>query len=94
MAVSAPSFDSVGDQPELAVDERATVAGTGAGDVYVVVTAFDFKTQTNSISLVACTNLLNCGRIVALSGSDRALKICKRESQFSAPGAWMFASPV
>jgi hypothetical protein len=57
----APSFDSVGDQPEIAVDERATNAGTGAGDVYVVLTAFDFKAQTNSIFLAACTNALNCG---------------------------------
>src|SRR5580698_3335949 len=37
-----PSFDSVADQPQLAVDERATGAGTGAGDVYVVNAAFDF----------------------------------------------------
>jgi len=68
----APSFDSVGDQPEIAVDERATHAGTGAGDVYVVLTAFDFKAQTNSIFLAACTNALNCGtgKGAAIGGSD------------------------
>jgi hypothetical protein len=68
----APSFDSVGDQPEIAVDERATNAGTGAGDVYVVLTAFDFKAQTNSIFLAACTNALNCGtgKGKAVGGSD------------------------
>ena len=50
-----PSFDSVSDQPQLAVDERATGAGTGAGDLYVVNAQFDFASQTTSLFLAPCT---------------------------------------
>ena len=65
-----PSFDSVGDQPQLAVDERATGAGTGAGDVYVVNAAFDFASQTTTVFLAPCTNSLNCGQAISISGSN------------------------
>jgi len=66
----APSFDSVGDQPHIVVDERAT--GTGAGDVYVVSSTFNFSTQTNSISVAACSDTLSCAQPVAVSGSNSA----------------------
>jgi len=49
--------------PRIAIDERATNAGVGAGDVYVVADPL-------SIFLVACTNGLNCGQSVLVSGSD------------------------
>jgi len=65
-----PSFDSVADQPELAVDERATGAGTGAGDVYVVNAAFDFASQTTTVFLAPCTNSLTCGQAISISGSN------------------------
>jgi hypothetical protein len=65
-----PSFDSVSDQPQLAVDERATGAGTGAGDVYVVNAQFDFASQTTTTFLVPCTNSLNCGQPISISGSN------------------------
>jgi len=65
-----PSFDSVGDQPQLAVDERATGAGTGAGDVYVVNALFDFTSQTTTVVLAPCTNSLTCGEPISISGSN------------------------
>ncbi|HXM98611.1 MAG TPA: sialidase family protein [Candidatus Dormibacteraeota bacterium] len=65
-----PQTDYAGDQPRLAVDERS--AGKGAGDVYVVETEFDFNAQTNRIYLVACTNLLKCGKTLLISGPDVA----------------------
>jgi hypothetical protein len=65
-----PSFDSVGDQPQLAVDERATGAGTGAGDVYVVNAAFDSASQTTTVFLAPCTNSLTCGQAISISGSN------------------------
>jgi hypothetical protein len=65
-----PSFDSVADLPQLTVDERATGAGTGAGDVYVVDAEFNFSAQTTTVFLAACTNSLNCGQPVLLSGSS------------------------
>ena len=65
-----PSFDSVSDQPQLAVDERATGAGTGAGDVYVVNAQFDFASQTTTTFLAPCTNSLNCGQPISISGSN------------------------
>jgi hypothetical protein len=65
-----PSFDSVADQPQLAVDERATGAGTGAGDVYVVNATFDFASQTTTVFLAPCTNSLTCGQAISISGSN------------------------
>jgi hypothetical protein len=65
-----PQTDYAGDQPRIAVDERS--AGKGAGDVYVVETEFDFNAQTNRIFLLACTNLLKCGKTLLISGSDIA----------------------
>ena len=57
-------------QPQLTVDERATGAGAGAGDVYVVSTEFDFANQTDSVLLGACTNSLTCSQPVLVSGSS------------------------
>lgn len=58
---------SVGDQPRLAVDERAS--GTGAGNVYVVSNSYNFNTQVNTVGLVACSSALQCSSAVAISGS-------------------------
>lgn len=67
-----PSFDSVADQPSLAVDERPTGAGTGAGDVYVVDAEFSFAAQTTTVLLAPCTNSLTCGQPLLISGSSVA----------------------
>jgi hypothetical protein len=57
------------DKPHLAVDERAS--GTGAGDVYVTATQFDFGTSASEIWLVACRNDLSaCSAPTIISGSD------------------------
>src|ERR1700722_6214921 len=67
-----PSFDSVADVPQIAVDERATGAGTGAGDVYVVDAEFNFSAQTKSVFLAKWTNSLTCGQPLLISGSSVA----------------------
>jgi len=67
-----PSFDSIADVPQIAVDERATGAGTGAGDVYVVDAEFNFSAQTTTVFLAACTNSLTCGQPLLISGSSVA----------------------
>jgi hypothetical protein len=67
-----PSFDSVADVPQIAVDERATGAGAGAGDVYAVDAEFNFSAQTTTVFLAACTNSLTCSQPVLLSGSSVA----------------------
>jgi hypothetical protein len=51
------------DDPRVAVDERPTKAGAGAGDVYLVADAL-------AVTLVPCTNGLNCGQPLVVSGSD------------------------
>jgi hypothetical protein len=51
-----PVFDQ-GGAPFLAVDERADGSGKGAGDVYVLYVSAD----ESAISIVACTNSLQCG---------------------------------
>jgi hypothetical protein len=57
------------DKPHLAVDERAS--GTGAGNVYVTATQFDFGQDSTKISLVACRNDLSaCSQARVISGSD------------------------
>jgi hypothetical protein len=43
-------------EPYLAVDERSTGSGTGAGDVYVL-----YGNNPSPLSIVACTNSLKCG---------------------------------
>ncbi len=70
--LSQPGPDLGGVQPSLVVDERATGAGTGAGDVYVVGSNFNSSIQAASIFIVACTNALNCGggAGVPISGPD------------------------
>ncbi len=62
---------SLGDIPQVAVDERATGAGKGAGDVYVLAEGFD-PNSTNLLLLVACTNTLNCGTLVGVNGTSTA----------------------
>lgn len=57
---------SVGDQPRLAVDERAT--GAGSGNVYVVSNLYNFNTQVNRVDLVACSSALQCSAPVVISG--------------------------
>lgn len=69
----APSFDSVGDMPSIAVDERST--GPGASDVYVAEVSFNFRTQSSGVFVVACTNALNCGSGTGtqISGTDNSV---------------------
>jgi hypothetical protein len=66
----AQVFDSVGDLPRVAVDERPTAVGTGAGDVYVVNSQADFNTQTLNLMLVACSNSLTCGSAINIGGNN------------------------
>jgi len=54
--------------PHLAVDPRAS--GTGAGDLYAVVTQENSTNGTTSVFLTSCTNGLNCGNAIRISGSD------------------------
>jgi hypothetical protein len=54
--------------PHIAVDPR--ISGTGAGDVYMVVTQQEVGAGTH-IALVACTNAaLDCGNPITISGAD------------------------
>lgn len=55
------------DYPSLAVDERATTAGIGAGDVYV---GFGNFSTTGGITLIACTNALSCSAPLIVSNSS------------------------
>jgi hypothetical protein len=69
--------------PNLAVDQRTS--GTGAGDVYTVVTETLAKNGfgDTSISLMACTNAnLDCSNNILISGADA-------EAQF----AWVQVRP-
>lgn len=54
--------------PHIAVDLRTS--GTGAGDVYAVVTQNNSQNTNPHISLTACTNGLNCGTSINISGAD------------------------
>lgn len=56
--------------PHVAVDQRST--GTGAGDVYAVVTQADpNNTLHTSVFLMACENAnLNCSNSIQISGAD------------------------
>jgi len=67
-----PTFDSVSDLPRIAVDERPTSAGVGAGNVYVVIAEFNFDAQTNTVMLASCSTTLVCATPVLVSGSNRA----------------------
>ena len=63
------SLNSFQFNPHIAVDPRTT--GTGAGDLYAVVTEADpNNTLHTSIFLTACTNALNCGNSIKISGTD------------------------
>lgn len=68
--VSATDDESV-DFPGLAQDRRAT--GTGAGNIYVTNTAFDFVTFSTEIHLTACTRtfvtLAQCSPTATISSS-------------------------
>ena len=68
---SQPGPDLGGVQPVVAVDERPTGAGTGAGDVYVIGSG-PGQTGGLNIVLAACTNSLNCGSGAGeiVSGTD------------------------
>jgi len=59
------------DKPHLAVDERLTGSGIGAGDVYVTNTAINMSTWDQTMDLVACKNDLSaCSTPQTISGSD------------------------
>ena len=57
-----------GDVFSIAVDERSTSDGTGAGDVYAVTEIAD--NTVNNVSLAACTNTLNCGPAIVISAKE------------------------
>jgi hypothetical protein len=61
----------------IAVDERKTGAGTGAGDVYLVASAYVPDpgggcrfSCSNILFIVACTNSLKCGPMLRLTPSS------------------------
>lgn len=57
------------DKPHMAVDERSS--GTGAGNVYVTFTEFDFLDRFSRILMVSCTNtLLACSAPTIVSDND------------------------
>jgi hypothetical protein len=61
--------DVIGAQPRITVDERATGAGTGAGDVYVVQSFGN--TTSSGVFIAACTNsALTCSPGAAIPGTD------------------------
>lgn len=66
--VNVTNLNSFLFHPHIAVDDRTT--GTGAGDVYTVVTQNNSENANPHISLTACTDGLNCGNSVSISGSD------------------------
>ncbi len=59
-------------KPHLAVDERPTGSGTGAGDVYVTDTLFNVNTGSSTIQMGACNNSLSAcsSSPITISGSD------------------------
>ena len=68
-AFNIASLNSFQSNPHIAVDPRIT--GTGAGDVYTVVTQADpNNTLHTQLFLTACTNVLNCGNSMKISGTD------------------------
>ena len=57
------------DKPDSWVDSRTS--GTGAGDVYITDTMFDFYNGTAVIHLTACKNdLTSCSTPITISGND------------------------
>jgi hypothetical protein len=60
---------ALGDVPALAVDERSTGSGKGAGDVYVLGVGTDSNSMP-ALLLSACTNTLNCGAAISLPNSS------------------------
>jgi hypothetical protein len=57
--------------PHIAVDPRKTGVGTGAGDLYTVVTQRVGTGLHTKLTLTACTNaILVCGSSITISGSD------------------------
>lgn len=75
LANRGTTFQRFNTSPQLAVDQRTPGAGTGAGDVYVSVTAFGniAGVQYSAIFLVACKNdLSTCSPAQAISARDTA----------------------
>src|SRR5262249_31217449 len=68
-AINITSLNSFLSSPHIASDQRST--GTGAGDVYTVVTQANPNNGKTSISLTACTNGLNCSKSITVSGADQ-----------------------
>jgi hypothetical protein len=66
--VNISGLDQILENPYMAVDPRTS--GTGAGDLYVVVTQRNPDNKTFHISLTACTDGFNCGNAIAISGTD------------------------
>jgi hypothetical protein len=59
---------SLGVFPQISIDERATNAGVGAGDVYVL--GLGAANNAPALLLNACTNSLNCGSAATIAGSS------------------------
>jgi hypothetical protein len=66
--VNIEGIDQILENPSIAVDPRTS--GTGAGDLYAVVTQRNSDNKTFHISLTACTTGLDCGNAIAISGTD------------------------
>ena len=59
------SIDLNAGDPTLAVDERSSSSGKGAGDLYVIFSGDNFSTV-----IAACTNSLRCGKEIKIPGTD------------------------
>jgi hypothetical protein len=69
------------DFPSLAVDERATGAGTGAGDVYVAFV--NGQVSSLGVDLIACTNAaLSCSAPATVSGSGENVFVNGAENAY------------
>jgi hypothetical protein len=66
--VNITGLDALLENPSIAVDPRTS--GTGAGDLYAVVTQRNSDNKTFHISLTACTTGLDCGHAIAISDTD------------------------
>src|SRR5580698_10382901 len=63
--VNIEGIDQILENPSIAVDPRTS--GTGAGDLYGVVTQRNSDNKTFHISLTACTTGLDCGNSISIS---------------------------
>jgi hypothetical protein len=83
-SVTPPALTAIGvpdDFPSIAVDERPTGAGTGAGDVYIVVA--NSSASNLGVALLACTNsTLSCSAPVTASAKGENIFITGGEDTY------------